>query len=138
MALPSPEPGLVINYAYLWRDEYLAGREEGRKDRPSVIILAVRREADGATVVTVLPNHPRRAATIRKPRSKSRNASRSTWVSMTEDHGSLSRKAMSLSGLAMICARSREATITPLDSCRLVSSIECSKPLARGERPGGQ
>jgi hypothetical protein len=55
MAIPSPEPGLVINYAYLWRDEYLAGREEGRKDRPSVIILAVRRKADGATVVTVLP-----------------------------------------------------------------------------------
>lgn len=55
MAVPSPEPGLVINYAYLWRDEYLAGQEEGRKDRPSVIILAVRREADGATVVTVLP-----------------------------------------------------------------------------------
>ena len=55
MAIPSPEPGLVINYAYLWRDEYLAGREEGRKDRPSVIILAVRREADGASVVTVLP-----------------------------------------------------------------------------------
>jgi hypothetical protein len=57
---------------------------------------------------------------------------------MTEDHGSLSRKATSLSGLAMICARSREATIAPLDSCRLASLIICSKPLARGEQPGEQ
>jgi hypothetical protein len=53
MPIPSPEPGLVISYAYLWRHEYRAGREEGQKDRPSVIVLAV--ERDGATVVTVLP-----------------------------------------------------------------------------------
>lgn len=55
MPIPNPEPGLVISYAYLWRHEYRAGREEGQKDRPSVIVLAVEREADGATVVTVLP-----------------------------------------------------------------------------------
>jgi hypothetical protein len=53
--IPTPEPGLVISYAYLWRSEHLAGQEEGRKDRPSVIVLAVEREADGATIVTVLP-----------------------------------------------------------------------------------
>ena len=40
MALPSPEPGLVLNYAYLWHEEHRAGREEGRKDRPSVVICA--------------------------------------------------------------------------------------------------
>lgn len=55
MPIPNPEPGLVISYAYLWHDEQQAGREEGRKDRPSVIVLAVERDADGATVVTVLP-----------------------------------------------------------------------------------
>src|ERR1700736_2923482 len=70
MPIPNPEPGLVISYAYLWHREHQAGREEGRKDRPSVIIVAGRpvddvcrhqagvpvgREADGATVVTVLP-----------------------------------------------------------------------------------
>jgi hypothetical protein len=31
------------------------GGKEGQKDRPSVIVLAVERAADGATVVTVLP-----------------------------------------------------------------------------------
>jgi hypothetical protein len=53
--IPSPEPGLVISYAYLWHREHRAGRDEARKDRPSVIVLAVERETDGVTVVTVLP-----------------------------------------------------------------------------------
>lgn len=53
-SLPDPKPGLVIGYAYLWRDEALKGREEGVKDRPCVIILSVQRQA-GALVVTVAP-----------------------------------------------------------------------------------
>jgi hypothetical protein len=55
MAIPAPEPGLVISYAYLWHYEHNAGQEEGLKDRPSVIVLVVEREGDDATVVTVLP-----------------------------------------------------------------------------------
>jgi hypothetical protein len=53
--IPRPEPGLVISYAYVWRHEHLAGRGEGTKDRPCVIVLAVEREADQETVVIVLP-----------------------------------------------------------------------------------
>ena len=45
----------MIAYAYLWRHEHQAGNDEGLKDRPSVIVLAVEREADGAMIVTVLP-----------------------------------------------------------------------------------
>jgi hypothetical protein len=55
MSIPNPEPGLVISYAYLWHGEHQAGREEGHKDRPSVIVLAVERAVDEATIVTVLP-----------------------------------------------------------------------------------
>src|ERR1700684_2819437 len=55
MPIPAPEPGLVISYAYLWHFEHEAGLEEGRKDRPSVIVLAVERQADETTEVTVLP-----------------------------------------------------------------------------------
>jgi hypothetical protein len=55
MPIPNPEPGLVVSYAYLWHSEHRAGRDEGRKDRPSVIVLAVTRVGDGATTVTVLP-----------------------------------------------------------------------------------
>jgi hypothetical protein len=55
MALPEPEPGLVISYAYLWHHEHESGQEEGRKDRPSVIVLTAERVSDGTIVVTVLP-----------------------------------------------------------------------------------
>src|ERR1700682_4261156 len=55
MPIPTPEPGLVISYAYLWHPAHEAGREEGRKDRPSVIVLAVERPANDATIVVVLP-----------------------------------------------------------------------------------
>ncbi len=55
MPIPSPEPGLVISYAYLWHHEHQEGLEEGRKDRPVVIVLAVERESDDATMVIVLP-----------------------------------------------------------------------------------
>ena len=50
MPIPNPEPGLVISYAYLWHREHQAGREEGQKDRPTVIVLAIEREGDGATL----------------------------------------------------------------------------------------
>ena len=53
MAVPEPQPGLVISYAYLWRHERRAGREEGVKDRPCVVVLAAPSAADGATMVRV-------------------------------------------------------------------------------------
>ena len=54
MPFPTPHPGLVIHYAYLWHAEHLKGQEEGVKDRPCVIMLAAE-VVDGETVVTVLP-----------------------------------------------------------------------------------
>jgi hypothetical protein len=55
MELPVPEPGLVISYAYLGHHEHSSGQEEGRKDLPCVILLAVTREGDHAPTVIVLP-----------------------------------------------------------------------------------
>ena len=37
--LPDPIPGLVIRYAYLWRDEALRRREEGTKYRSAMVVL---------------------------------------------------------------------------------------------------
>jgi hypothetical protein len=54
MAIPNPEPGLVISYAYLWRREFEVGQEEGRKNRPCVIVLSVEKH-DSGTQVTVAP-----------------------------------------------------------------------------------
>jgi hypothetical protein len=55
MALPDPQLGLVISYSYLWHHEHNAGREEGTKSRPCVIVLAVERQAEGAVLVRVVP-----------------------------------------------------------------------------------
>lgn len=54
MALPAPERGLVVSYAYLWQNEHERGREEGLKDRPCVIILAVE-DMGGVRMVSVAP-----------------------------------------------------------------------------------
>ena len=54
MTWPTPQPGLVIRYSYLWDREAQAGREEGVKDRPCAVVLA-RQDEDGTTRVYVLP-----------------------------------------------------------------------------------
>jgi len=50
----APQPGLVIHYSYLWKREADAGREEGLKDRPCAIIIAVE-QGEGRMRVIVLP-----------------------------------------------------------------------------------
>lgn len=55
MPFPAPVPGLVIRYSYLWHSEFIAGREEGIKDRPCAIIATLRTDADGEARVLVLP-----------------------------------------------------------------------------------
>jgi hypothetical protein len=52
--IPAPVPGLVIRYAYLWTDEYDAGRDEGVKDRPAAVVLA-QRDNGGKLIVVVVP-----------------------------------------------------------------------------------
>ena len=53
MSDPRPQPGLVVSYAYLWHHEHRAGREEGVKDRPCVIVVAVEDVPGGPTRVRV-------------------------------------------------------------------------------------
>ena len=55
MALPEPCPGLVLSYAYLWHREHRSGRDEGIKDSPCVVVLAVRRPDGINTMVRVAP-----------------------------------------------------------------------------------
>ncbi len=54
MSFPAPEPGLVVRYAFLWREEAASGQEEGHKDRPCAIVVTTRAD-DGDLVVTVVP-----------------------------------------------------------------------------------
>lgn len=90
MALPEPELGLVISYAYLWRREHLAGHFEGRKDRPCVIVLAVNQGAKGkrVTVVPITHSEPRdKSLVVELPQAVKRHlgldAERS-WVMLDE------------------------------------------------------
>ena len=57
MRLPKPEPGLVICFSYLWHREQLEGREEGSKDRPCAIVLALHGVAEEAQVLVVPVTH---------------------------------------------------------------------------------
>jgi len=52
--LAPPKPGEVINYSYLWEQEYREGRDEGVKDRPVAVVL-VTQSADGIDQVHVVP-----------------------------------------------------------------------------------
>ncbi len=71
MALPTPTPGLVLRYSYLWHREHVDGREEGRKDRPCAVIAAIRTDEDGNIRVVVVPitHRPpdRDEATVEQP-----------------------------------------------------------------------
>lgn len=55
MGFPAPEPGLVISFNFLWRGEHDQGLEHGRYARPCAIVVASRRQEDGALVVLVVP-----------------------------------------------------------------------------------
>ena len=70
MPLPIPEPGLVIDYKFLWAHEHDAGEEEGEKARPCIIVAT--EKLGHETLVTVVPitHSPPRAndAAVELPR----------------------------------------------------------------------
>jgi hypothetical protein len=54
VAFPTPVPGLVVRYSFLWCDAAARGGEEGAKDRPCAIVL-VSEDRNGEKSVLVLP-----------------------------------------------------------------------------------
>jgi len=57
LAIPNPQPGSVIRYAYLWHEEAQLGREEGVKDRPCAVVLAAKKENDETVVIAAPITH---------------------------------------------------------------------------------
>lgn len=55
MKKPEPSPGLVIRYDFLWSHEQAAGKQEGTKDRPCVVVAAIIRKDNGETDVLLVP-----------------------------------------------------------------------------------
>jgi hypothetical protein len=91
VSLPRPFPGLVIRYNYLWADDAAKGLEEGDKDRPAAIVMAVERSSGEELRVFVLPitHSPPQAATealeipVAVCRAAGLDAARS-WVVLSE------------------------------------------------------
>ena len=91
MNLPKPLPGLVIHYRYLWANDAAKGAEDGDKERPAVIVMAVAAPGTNAARVYVLPithaapAHGTQAIEIPPPvcRSAGLDAARS-WVVISE------------------------------------------------------
>lgn len=90
MAVFKPEIGLVICHAYLWWSEARAGREEGFKDRPCVIVHTRQNEYKETEVYIspithAPPRNPERAMEIPKA-TKARLGldTEPTWVITTE------------------------------------------------------
>nr|WP_294547417.1 hypothetical protein [uncultured Rhodopila sp.] len=55
MSIPDPQIGLVLSYSYLWHHEHRAGRQEGAKNRPCVVVFSVLRPDGGNAIVRVVP-----------------------------------------------------------------------------------
>ncbi len=92
MNWPEPRVGMVIRYSYLWDREAKQGREEGIKDRPCAIILAVRRE-DGDYLVRALPithsepENPAHSLEIPQPTKKRLGLdSERSWIVLSESN----------------------------------------------------
>lgn len=69
MTLNVPAPGTVIRYSYLWEHEARIGLEEGLKDRPCAVALAIEQSNDDTYVLVVPithtpPSDPRTAIEI--------------------------------------------------------------------------
>lgn len=65
MPLPSPEPGLVVHYEFLWSNENEAGQTDGEKQRPAVIVVATKIDGNKTEVIVAPITHsPPRGAGI--------------------------------------------------------------------------
>lgn len=95
MNWPTPEPGLVIRYSYLWHREANRGQEEGVKDRPCAIILLVRQQDDNERVyvlpITHVPPTNEADGVLLPPAVKVRLGLDKTpsWVMVTETNNFL-------------------------------------------------
>lgn len=90
MSWPTPVPGLVIRYSYLWQREADEGREEGVKDRPCAIVFVVHKDDDEAPLVAVLPvthSVPQNTDAIEIPvlvKSRLKLDSEKSWIILSE------------------------------------------------------
>jgi hypothetical protein len=87
---PKAEPGMVLSYSYLWSREHAKGETEGRKDRPSVVVLVVSRTP--GDLAYVLPtstsdleeSNPWAIEIPRSIKNRLKLDERRSWINVTE------------------------------------------------------
>lgn len=93
MKLPQPEVGQVIRYRYLWNRESAAGHEDGRKDRPCAVVVALPStppDSEGPTVAVVPITHSppdKRTFALEIPRAVKRRLGlddQPSWIVLDE------------------------------------------------------
>lgn len=65
MILSPPQRGTVIRYSYLWAHEQAAGRDDGRKDRPALVLalsVKVERSETECLVLAITHSPPENAS----------------------------------------------------------------------------
>lgn len=90
MTWPTPRVGQIIRYSYLWRHQAARGAEEGSKDRPCVIVVALAKDEGGTQIVVVPITHTpptSSAAAIALPVATARRVGLDDapqWISLTD------------------------------------------------------
>jgi hypothetical protein len=109
MTFPEPQLGLVISYAYLWHHEHRAGRDEGVKDRPCVIVLAVQNAGNSTMTVRVAPvthSPPDNPATaVELPPAVKRHLGLDDYRSWIVMYPSAGGRLVRVKGWLRVCAR---------------------------------
>jgi hypothetical protein len=136
VTLPKPEAGLVVRYSYLWLREHLEGREEGTKDRPCAIVLALHNH-EGETQVLVVPVTHSPPETIADALELPPAVKQHLGLDAERSWVASSRKATCSTGQAPICAVSAIATIarSPMDCCRRDCSPNCASAFSLSKPP---
>lgn len=101
-----PVPGLVIEYPYLWRWQDLGGETEGRKDRPTCLVFAVKGKADGLTHLALLAissTPPRAGQTVVAiPEAERKRAgldpAKPAWITVSEWNHDVLERSFYLAG----------------------------------------
>src|SRR5215207_10453332 len=89
--IPPPAPGQVSRYSYLWANEHEGGAEEGRKDRPSLVLALSVCDLNGVTQVLVLavthapPRRPGDAVRLPEPVKRALGLDEApSWIVVSE------------------------------------------------------
>ena len=90
MQKPKPESGLVIRYDYLWRNEARRGQQDGSKDRPCAIVIALESKGGSdyrALVAAITHSEPASGDGMEIPTKVKRHLGLDTersWVILSE------------------------------------------------------